>query len=124
MNLQVVYKGIQHSPDIAEYTKARLDRNLRKFISMPIDMRVTYAKEKHSYLVRFHLLNSDGSRFDLKNRGDNLIQAINTSLDKLNRVLGKKRRKPKGESLRSLTEKNICEAEEELKDENIDAKLV
>ena len=93
MNFNVVYKGLNKSPKIGEYTREKLRRKLNRLWLAPISVKILYTRERNLYVIKFHLLNSDGTRYDLEEKATTLYEGINSTLEKFTRVADK-RKKP------------------------------
>lgn len=95
MIFQFTFKHMESSDALAAYAEKKLGAIIRKFVTKPGHAHVTFTVEKADHLLHIKLTAGDGFSAELDDKGTDMYAVVDSSVDKLNRMLRKKKEKLK-----------------------------
>jgi ribosomal subunit interface protein len=96
MNCWFSFKQVKHSDELIAQTEPKVVSKIEKFASKAIDTHVTFSKVGHnSYMVRCTLKGGDGFNLHVEATEDNLTNAVDLMVHKLEKQLKRHKEKIK-----------------------------
>ncbi len=98
MNVDYVARNFEHTDAIRAYTEKKLGKILR-FVEEPVEVRVTMVQEKHRHLAEVALKHRHGA-IQAAEETDDMADAINLAIDKVEKQARRARKKFKDQRRR------------------------
>ncbi len=95
MQFRYVFKRMESSDTLKEYTESKLRDKIEKYVTKPIEVQVTYSVDKHNQQVRCSLTGGDGFNIDVEHTCSDIYASVDNMLDKLTVQLQKQKDKIK-----------------------------
>jgi len=95
MVFQFTFKQMESSDALAAYAEKKLGGIIRKFVSKPVHAHITFTVEKTDHLLHITMNAGDGFSVEFDESGTDMYAVVDASVDKLNRMLRKKKEKLK-----------------------------
>ena len=95
MQFRYVFKRMESSDTLRDYTESKLRDRIEKYVTNPIEVQVTYSVDKHNQQVRCSLTGGDGFNIDVEHTCNDIYASVDNMLDKLTVQLQKQKDKIK-----------------------------
>ena len=95
MQFRYVFKRMESSDTLRDYTESKLREKIEKYVTKPIEVQVTYSVDKHNQQVRCSLTGGDGFNIDVEHTCNDIYASVDNMLDKLTVQLQKQKDKIK-----------------------------
>ena len=95
MQFRYVFKRMESSDTLRDYTESKLRDRIEKYVTKPIEVQVTYSVDKHNQQVRCSLTGGDGFNIDVEHTCNDIYASVDNMLDKLTVQLQKQKDKIK-----------------------------
>ena len=95
MQFRYVFKRMESSDALKDYTESKLRDKIEKYVTKPIEVQVTYSVDKHNQQVRCSLTGGDGFNIDVEHTCNDIYASVDNMLDKLTVQLQKQKDKIK-----------------------------
>ncbi len=95
MQFRFSFKHMETSPALQDYAKGKIEVEVGKFVSKPIEAHVTFAVDKHEQHVLCTLTGGDGFKLNVEHCCADMYGSVDHMIDKLVTQLQKKKEKLK-----------------------------
>ena len=95
MLYRFVFKHMHSSDALQEYARTKINTEVAKFSTKPIEAHVTFAVDKHKHKVNCSIVGGDGFSFNVEHVCDDMYGSIDHLIDKLSSQLKKRKDKLK-----------------------------
>lgn len=108
MDCRFSFKKVKKSDVLIEFAQPKILAKIEKYTTKPIDAHVTFSKEGFEFTVRCTLKGGDGFNSQVEATADDLYNALDIALEKLEAQLKKQKEKikrhkfPEGSNIRHL----------------------
>lgn len=96
MQFQFSFKHMEVSPALKQYTEEKLSALISKFVTKPIEAKVTFAVDHHNHIAQCALAGGDGFSVQVEHTCPDMYGSVDRMLDKLAVQLKRKKEKLKG----------------------------
>lgn len=118
MNFKFAFKHMEVSEAIQTYTEQKLGDKIGKFVTKPIEARVTFSVDKHkTATAHCHLVGGDGFNLEVEHACEDMYGSVDRITDKLEAQMRKHKEKLKDHRVRTgkgFGESDESEAEAEV----------
>ena len=98
MQFQFSFKQMEKSSLISNYAQKKLADKIQKFVMHPIELNITFSKDKYNFITKCSFVGSGGINVDVQHSGTDIYGCIDKLADKL--LAQVKKQKSKNQSLR------------------------
>lgn len=95
MQFRYVFKKMESSETLKDYTESKLRDKISKYVTKPIEVQVTFSVDKHNQQVRCSLIGGDGFNIDVEHTCSDIYASVDNMIDKLTVQLQKQKDKIK-----------------------------
>lgn len=95
MQFQFSFKHMDASPALRQYTEEKVGSLIRKFVTKPIEVQMTFSVSDHRYMASCSLVSGDGFSMQVEHRCNDMYGSVDRLLDKLSVQLKRKKDKLK-----------------------------
>ncbi len=95
MQFRFAFKHMSSSDALQEYARNKINTEVAKFSTKPIEAHVTFAVDKHKHQVLCSITGGDGFSFNVEHVCDDMYASIDHMIDKLSAQLKKRKDKLK-----------------------------
>jgi putative sigma-54 modulation protein len=103
MQFSFAFKHMEASEPLQSYTQQKLGEKISKFVTKPIEARVTFSVDRHkTATAHCHLVGGDGFNIEVEHACEDMYGSIDRITDKLESQLRKHKEKLKDHRNRSV----------------------
>jgi putative sigma-54 modulation protein len=95
MQFQFSFKHMETSKALQEYAQEKIQTQIEKFVTKPIEVQVTFSVDRHWQQAVCTLVGGDGFKVNVEHRCDDMYGSVDRIVDKLATQLKKKKDKLK-----------------------------
>lgn len=95
MQFRFAFKHMPSSDALQEYARNKINTEVSKFSTKPIEAQVTFAVDKHKHQVFCSIVGGDGFSFNVEHVCDDMYASVDHMIDKLSSQLAKRKGKLK-----------------------------
>lgn len=96
MQIQFTFRKMGSSEALQNYAEKKINAEIQKFVAKPGHAHVTFSTEGPEHIVKFNLAAGDGFNVDFEERSIDMYASVDKAVDKLARILLKKKSRLKG----------------------------
>jgi putative sigma-54 modulation protein len=93
MQFHFAFKHMEVSESLKNYSEQKIGEKIQKFVTKPIDAKVTFSVEKHTHTAHCHLVGGDGFNVEVEYSCEDMYGSIDKITDKLETQLRKQKEK-------------------------------
>ena len=108
MNFQFAFKHMESSDALQHYAESKIKEKVLKFVTKPIEAKITFSVMRHEHRAQCSLLAGDGFSLEVEHVCDDMYGSVDLMIDKLTTQLKRQKDKLKDHkfSRRPVREKN------------------
>jgi len=95
MQFRFAFKHMNSSDALQQYAQTKINTEVAKFSTKPIEAHVTFAVDKHKHQVVCSITGGDGFSFNVEHICDDMYASVDHMIDKLTAQLKKRKDKLK-----------------------------
>lgn len=95
MVFQLTFKQMESSDALSDYAEKKFSQVIRKFVTKPVHIHVTFTVEKMDHQLHLSMNAGDGFALTIEEVGLDMYAVIDSAVDKLTRNLRKKKERLK-----------------------------
>jgi ribosomal subunit interface protein len=107
MQFQFAFKHMDVSEALKSYAEEKLVEKIQKFVTKPIDAKVTFAVDRHKHTAHCSFHAGGGFNFEVEHCCDDMYASFDRMVDKLEKQLRKHK-----EILKDHRHRNVADAVE------------
>lgn len=96
MQYQFSFKHMEVSEALREYTEEKINAQIRKFVTKPIEAHVTFSLDRHLQIAHCALRGGDGFSLQVEHACEDMYGSVDRMISKLFVQLKRKKDKLKG----------------------------
>ena len=96
MQFKFSFKHMDASPALREYTEEKIQSQINKFVTKPIEAHVTFSLDRHLQVAHCSLKGGDGFSLQVEHSCEDMYGSVDRMLSKLFVKLKRKKDKLKG----------------------------
>lgn len=100
MQVRFSFKNTQASAELKDYTEKKILKMINKFVTKPVETRVTFSADRHLKNVHCVVVGGDGFNAQVEASSDDIRTAVDNLLDKLQVQLQRQKEKLKDHKAR------------------------
>jgi putative sigma-54 modulation protein len=95
MQFRFAFKHMPTSEALQDYARSKINTEVAKFSTKPIEAQVSFAVDKHKHQVVCSIIGGDGFSFNVEHVCDDMYGSVDHMIDKLSAQLKKRKDKLK-----------------------------
>ena len=112
MEFQFAFKQMETSEALQDYAEKKIREKIAKFVTKPIEARITFSVRKREHVAHCSLVGGDGFNLEVQHTCEDMYASVDRLIDKLESQLKKHKEKLKEhkfskEKLRHLTQDEV-----------------
>lgn len=95
MRFQFSFKHMEVSQSLQTYTQDKIEQVVNRFVTKPVEIRVTFAVERHLFTAHCELTGGDNFSLSVTHSSEDMYAAVDQMAEKMNTLLRRKKEKIK-----------------------------